>query len=250
MAEVTGREGAAPDVTIVITSYNQGPWIGEAIASALAQRHPCRVVVVDDGSSDGSVATARGLGVEVVARDHAGAIATFRAGVDLVRTPFYLLLNADDVLEPDYVEATLPLMADRRVAFVYTGVRYIGARSGVVSVPQWNAGRLRWGNFAHAASLVRKSAYDAVGGFDPAFADHHEDWALWVAMAAAGWRGAAVDWPLLRYRQHQSASRNRVEQRAVELARWRLARRHARWYGPLGFLRLVASSVRLAVTGS
>ncbi len=242
-------EAARPDVTIVVTSYNQGPFIAEAVASALAQTVPCRVVVVDDGSDDDSVQTASALGVEVVSLPHGGAIAAFRAGVARVATPFYCLLNADDVFEPTYVARTRPLLADPRVGFVYTGVRYIGTQSGVVAGRPFDAGALRFGNFAHASSLVRKAAYEAVGGFDAVFADHHEDWALWAAMVSTGWLGAGVDEPLLQYRKHAAPSRNPQRIRDRESARWRIARRHPRWYGVTGFARLGASSLKLLLTG-
>ena len=65
-------------------------------------------MVVDDGSVDDSLQVAEALGVPCHALPHRGALATFRAGVDLVETPFYLLLNADDILEPTYVERTRP----------------------------------------------------------------------------------------------------------------------------------------------
>lgn len=235
------------DVTIVISSYNQAEYLGEAVASALAQTVPCRVVVVDDGSADGSADLAVGLGVETVRLPHQGALETFRAAVDLVTTPFYCLLNGDDVIEPTYVERTRPEMAGARVGFVYTGVRLFGEMEGMLPARPFDAGALRWSNFAHGASLVRTDAYRSVGGFDPAFEDHHEDWALWVAMVAQGWTGAPVDEPLLRYRQ-RAGSRTPRHPFEFERARWRIARRHLCFYGPYGFARLLGSAAKRRVS--
>ncbi len=134
---------------------------------------------------------------------HTGArSATFRAGVDLVETPFYCLLNGDDILDPRYVELTRPQMDDERVGFVYTGFEWFGAAERR-SRPRPST-RERW----PTATTHTQPAWcaprptDSVGGFDERFADHHEDWALWVAMTRKGWLGAPVDQPLLRYRQH------------------------------------------------
>lgn len=236
------------DVTIVISSYNQAAFIGEAVQSALQQNVACTVLVVDDGSNDGSAEIAEQLGAHVVRRPHRGAMETFRTCVELVETPFYCLLNGDDGLEPTYVARTRPLIDDPRVGFVYTGVLYTGAVSGTRPARAFDAGALRWGNYVHGASLTRKAAYDAVGGFDRAFVDQFEDWALWVSIANAGWIGVPVDQPLLRYRRHVGASRNPTGAWELERARWRIATRYPRFYGAGGFARLAGSSLKLALT--
>jgi glycosyltransferase involved in cell wall biosynthesis len=238
-----------PDVTIVISCFNQAAFIGEAARSALGQTAPCEVVVVDDGSSDGSADVAEELGARVVRFPHRGALETFRAGIALVDTPFYCLLNADDALDRTFVESTRPPLDDPRVGFVYTGVAHTGAETGTFGARPFDAKALRWGNYVHGASLTRTAAYRAVGGFDPAFRDHLEDWALWVAIVCQGWIGVPVDRPLLRYHQHAEDSRNRTTRADVERARLRIALRHPRFYGAVGIVRLAGSAARLAITG-
>jgi glycosyltransferase involved in cell wall biosynthesis len=233
----------APDVTIIVSSYEQAVTVGTAVRSALAQTYPCRVVAVDDGSADGSAEAARRAGVPVIELPHGGALAAFRAAADSVTTPFFLILAGDDALEPGYVEATVREMADPEVGFVYTGVRYVGALSGVRYAHPFDRRRLLRGNYAHGTSLVRTEAYRSVGGFDPAFERTLEDWALWVDMVAAGWKGAAVRAPLLRYTIHPDASRNARSLRSVYDVRWRLWRAHRRLYGLRGLAVLVASEL-------
>ena len=231
------------DVTIVVSSYQQAGSLGEAVRSAQSQSASCRVVCVDDGSTDGSAEVARGLGMDVVELEHGGALAAFRAGADLVTTDFFLILAGDDALEPTYVEATRRAMDDPRVGFAYTGVRYVGARAGVQRARLFDRRRLLRGNYAHGSSLMRTAAYRAVGGFDPAFARTLEDWALWVAMVDAGWIGAAVPEPLLRYTIHEASTRNARALRSVYDVRWQIWRRHRRLYGIRGLAVLIASEV-------
>ena len=248
-AATRGMTTTSPDVTILISSYNQVEFLPEAIASALGQTVPSSVIVVDDGSSDGSADFAERAGVRTVRLPHRGALETFRSAVELVETPFHCLLNGDDALEPTYLERTRLAMDDPRVGFVYTGVRYTGARREIVRPRPFDSRALRWSNFAHGASLVRKSAYDSVGGYDRMFAEHSEDWALWVAMVVAGWTGARVDEALLRYRRYSSGGRDPTSAAEFERTRWRLAKRHPRFYGPAGFVRLALSSMKRRAGG-
>lgn len=241
--------GAGSDVTIVVSCFQQEDFIAEALNSALRQTWPTRLLMVDDGSTDRSLTIARDLGVDCHPLPHRGALATFRAGVSLVETPFYCLLNGDDILDSEYVQSTRPAMDDPNVGFVYTGFEWFGAVSRTFGARPYDGRALAFGNYVHAASLTRKLAYESVGGFDDRFSDHHEDWALWLALVRKGWRGVPVDRPLLRYRRHEFGSRNREEGARIEEARWRLFRRDPGAFGLRGFLRLAASRAKMAVVG-
>ena len=217
-------------VTIVITAYNQAAFVAEALRSALQQTIPCEVILADDGSTDDTVAIARRHRVRVLQLPHRGVVATYRAGVDAVATPFHIILNADDILDDRYVEATLPLASDSRIGFVYTGYRLFGASELTVPARAFDVGRFLWTNYAHVSSLTRTAAYNDAGGFDNRFSASLEDWALWVAMLDRGWRPAWVSDPLLWYRQHQSKSRNDYRGRAGWVTRLRLVRMHPSLY--------------------
>jgi len=230
-------------VTIVLCAYDQAPFVEEAARSALAQTVPCRVVGVDDGSRDGSADIVESLGIPVLRLPHRGAVTAFRAGADLVETPYFLKLDGDDRLEPKFVEHTLPEMRDPHVGFVYTAARYFGAQIGATHPPAFDRRRLLRGNYAHGSSLIRREAYQSVGGYSPSFERTLEDWALWVDMVAAGWRGRLVDEPLFWYRIHPEISRNTRSIRETRAVRWRLWRRHPRTYGVVGLSTLVASEL-------
>ena len=96
------------DVTVVITCFNYGAFLGECVESALAQLggQP-RVIVVDDGSTDRrTVAELARLPphVEVVRQANAGVAAARNAGLRLVETPYALALDADDRLALDALQ--------------------------------------------------------------------------------------------------------------------------------------------------
>jgi glycosyltransferase involved in cell wall biosynthesis len=97
-----------PLVSILIPAYNAQSYLAEAIESALAQTWPSiELIVVDDGSTDGSLAVARSFEsdhVKVVAAPHAGSTATRNRALAESQGDFIQYLDADDVLAPNKVQ--------------------------------------------------------------------------------------------------------------------------------------------------
>lgn len=124
--------------TVVITSYNYRDYLVEAIDSALGQTlAPSMIVVVDDGSTDGSAALARSryagdLRIKVLEQENAGQLAAFAAGVTAADADIVAFLDADDLWEPRYLEAVAAVYARMPgVDFVYTNLSYFGRREGL-----------------------------------------------------------------------------------------------------------------------
>jgi glycosyltransferase involved in cell wall biosynthesis len=106
-------------VDIVIDNCNYGRFLGAAIDSAIAQTHPSRVIVVDDGSTDDSQEVIRSYGNRLVAvvKENGGQASAFNAGLRQSSGDIVLLLDADDVLAPRAAElAVRAFGADRSLA--------------------------------------------------------------------------------------------------------------------------------------
>ena len=94
-------------VDVVVTNHNYARFLPEAIESACAQTHPeVRVVVVDDGSTDGSREVLQGYAdrVEVVLKERGGQASALNAGLERCRGEALLVLDADDRLRPRAAE--------------------------------------------------------------------------------------------------------------------------------------------------
>jgi glycosyltransferase involved in cell wall biosynthesis len=92
--------------TIVIVNYNYERFVGTAIASALQQSYePLEVIVVDDGSTDGSrrIISSYGGRIRAVFQENAGQGAAYNAGWREARGEFILFLDSDDVLAKDTI---------------------------------------------------------------------------------------------------------------------------------------------------
>jgi glycosyltransferase involved in cell wall biosynthesis len=121
---------------VVITSYNYRAFVGVAVDSALAQtRAPAQIIVVDDGSSDGSVDYLRerygdDSRVTLVCGENGGQLVAFQRGVARAGADVICFLDADDRWEPDYLSRIGELYDSRRdVDFVFSDMQLFGDES-------------------------------------------------------------------------------------------------------------------------
>lgn len=114
-------------VSIVIPSFNSAPWLAETLKSVLGQTwSELEIIVIDDGSHDGSLDIARHYeahGVRVVAQPNRGASAARNRGFHLSRGEFIQFLDADDLLSPDKISSQIALL-DRHRAGVIASCRW------------------------------------------------------------------------------------------------------------------------------
>jgi glycosyltransferase involved in cell wall biosynthesis len=157
-----------PLVSVIIPVYNGERFVGEAIASALAQDYqPLEILVADDGSTDNSAANAHSnAGVTVLELPHGGVSIARNAAVAASRGEWLAFLDADDLWFPEKV--------GRQVA-VGSATPNIGILL-CEGVPQFDAVPTWWvwpteprskTCFEPSSWLVRRRAFDYVGGFEP-----------------------------------------------------------------------------------
>jgi glycosyltransferase involved in cell wall biosynthesis len=213
-------------VSIVVVNFNYGRYLGEAIESALAQTYePLEVLVVDDGSTDDSVAVAERYPVELVRQENAGVSHARNCGARRANGQLLVFLDADDLLEPDYVARCWQVLSAEpaTVAYAYTTMRLFGTEEGIFESRDFSARFLVCdGNFIHASALMRREAFDQAGGFDPSWALGYEDYELYVRMLNLGYSGVLLDEPLLCYRRH-GQSRNVLTDEQLQSLLSRLA---------------------------
>jgi GT2 family glycosyltransferase len=193
----------SPLVSIIIPCFNYARYLPAAIESALAQTYrPIEVIVVDDGSTDGSLELARDYSVQVLAQSNQGLAASTNNGVQAGSGEFFLRLDADDVLYPAFVETTLAALTSHPdAALAFAPGEYFGLRSGLFECGPLQLEALAQGAYVTCCSLMRRSAWQAVGGLDRTI-PLCEDWDLWLKYAERGFSGVSVPGPLWGYRKH------------------------------------------------
>jgi GT2 family glycosyltransferase len=201
-----------PRVSVVIPCYNYARYLPEAVESVLTQTFTdFEVIVVDDGSTDDSLAVAERLAathpdrVRVIAQANTGQPAFARnRGIADARGAYVLCLDADDKIAPTMLERCAGLLdTSPQVAIAYTDRRDFDGVDDVVLAGEYDFPRLRFENHISYCALFRKTAWEAIGGYRTNVKGC-EDWDFWVAAGARGYTGARIPEPLFWYRRHDT----------------------------------------------
>jgi glycosyltransferase involved in cell wall biosynthesis len=224
------RLSPTPRVSVIIPTYNRLHYLSLALQSVFDQSlTPLEVIVVDDGSRDGTPDYVHGLGDRVRYFRHErnkGVSAARNRGLDVAQGDYIAWLDADDLWEPDFLAVTLArLESEPGIDGVYTGCAHIDThgkplyQSGQTVVPPSGLyAALIEGNFiATPAVVVRRNCYENAGYFDPQLGIC-EDYDMWLRLAQS-WAIVGMPDPLVKIRIHDS---NTVGDTAA-FSRFRLA---------------------------
>lgn len=191
-----------PAVLVIVLTYNSGPRLEACLRSLQATTYPAaRLVVIDNGSADGSVEAARRLGVEVHPfGTNLGYCAAYnRAFREVLRDEQLVLLSNPDLVVPAPTIERMVAAAgdDQGVGFVGPQQRHADTREVRSAGIRWVCGRLPshvlvagepFDAVEGAFLLVRRAVIEKVGGLDEAFALNLEDIEWQTRAAQAGFR--------------------------------------------------------------
>jgi glycosyltransferase involved in cell wall biosynthesis len=233
LAREVRRPFLPPLWNVVITSHDYGHFLRASAESVLANRADAVVTIVDDASTDDSLAVAEKLagehpGVEVLAMPgRVGPAAAANRGIAHRDSAFVVRLDADDRIGPDYLRAAEQvLVAGADVA--NPDAILFGREHGRWSTPtRTSLDDLLAHNRVHCASAFRRGLWVEVGGFDedlPKWIDYD----FWIRVAARGARIVRCPGDHFHYRRHEGSLSERPPD-AAEMNR-RIRHRHAALY--------------------
>lgn len=239
-----GWEDSAPrEVTVIVTLYNYGRFVREAIESALASEDVgVEVIVIDDRSVDDGPSVVHAIIQErpdaairfLEQRVNGGIQRARNLAFSEARSPFAFVLDADNVVYSRGIAKLRDgLASDPEAAFAYGIIERFNDEGslGLMGLEGWDERRLARSHYIDAMALVRVDIWREVGGYvtDPALELGWEDYDLWLNFASHGYRGAHVREIIGRYRVHGISSLA-ITTLDTEDLMGRLQARHSRFF--------------------
>ena len=221
----------SPAVSVITPVWNAAATLGETVASVRAQGFPdWEMLVVDDGSTDASLALARALAAEdprirVLAQGaNAGAAAARNRGIREAAGRFIAFLDADDLWRPEKLARQLGFMRAHGHALSFTAYRRIAADGTPLKIVRPPArvayGDLLSGNRIGCLTAVYDTA--AFGKVEMPPFPPCEDYALWLRLLRGGATGHGLSEVLADYRVRPGSAS--ADKRRVARANWRIWR--------------------------
>jgi hypothetical protein len=212
-----GPELESPRVSVLLTVYNHADLVVEAIRSvAMAEFDDLELIAVDDASTDGSaevveetLARYPWVSAKLVRRSvNSGLPASSRnLAFEHASGELLFILDADNMVLPLGIpKLVAALDADPEAALAYGLIEKFDGTGpvGIESWLEWDPDRFRYGNYVDAMALIRRAAFEEVGGYSESQTlGGWEDYALWLAIAEGGMRGVRIPDFIGRYRISQ-----------------------------------------------
>jgi glycosyltransferase involved in cell wall biosynthesis len=195
-------------IDVIVPCYNYGRYLQDCVSSVLSQEGcDARILIIDDRSSDDSLATARALAsrdarIEVLAHPvNLGLNATINDGIDWACAPYMLVLSADDLAAPGAFARAIALMEENAaISFVHGSSQFFSDHTAITAMPLVGPSRTHVQSGAiyirkqciypscpveSATAIVRTRCQKKVGHYRASL-PHAGDQDMWLRLAAVG----------------------------------------------------------------
>ncbi|MBS1114182.1 MAG: glycosyltransferase [Nitrospirae bacterium] len=174
---------AMPFVSVIIPAYNCERFIAEAVESVRRQDHrPIEIIVVDDGSTDGTSAHVKNLGKDIryVHQSNRGPAAARNRGIEMAKGEVFTFLDADDYWPENKLEIQLAhLRKYPRIEVVLGRIQFTGSLTEADMKIRFEGPDNTMVNINLGSGIFKRAVFEKVGIFDESlrhFEDH--DWFL------------------------------------------------------------------------
>lgn len=205
---------------MIVSAYNQEKYIEETLQSVLSQTYQYfDLYITDDGSSDKTPEIIDSFlgknnfkgNVFFKKSNDVGATIIRHNSIMESNSNYYVPLDGDDLIDPKFIELTLShIMKDELAGFIYTDSIYFGEVNTTFKQPDYNFYNLIFQNYICYASLFKKEAYVACGGYNLENRNYYEDWELSIRLGRKGFYGSHLPKPLFKYRTHLESSSSNI----------------------------------------
>jgi len=186
------------DISVIIPFYNSGLYIMDAINSVetYTGNFNYEIIIINDGSTDlDSLTILKELEnlnkYTILHQDNKGPGAARNLGCSISKGDFFLFLDSDNKIKSEYIDDGInELLFNASLAIFYGDAIFFGDISRTATLNSvFNEESVMYRNYIDMCCVVRKIAFDGVGGFDE---DRElmsiEDWDLWIRLYQKGWK--------------------------------------------------------------
>jgi glycosyltransferase involved in cell wall biosynthesis len=177
-------------VSVVVPAYNAEVWLRDALDSAVAQTYAAHeIIVVDDGSKDRTEEIVRSFGgnVRYIKQANQGVSTARNTAIREATGDWIAFLDSDDLFVSEKLKRMVSVIeANPELMVVYSAFEYLYPDGTKQLIPVFPAREI-WPGLRYrtpilpSAAMVRRSAFNEVGGFDKQY-HYGEDWELWLRL--------------------------------------------------------------------
>ncbi len=224
------------NIEVVITSYNQGEMILEALNTVYSQTLlPKRIFIVDDGSTDEDSLNVLNMiermdtivPMVIYRQENAGVSAARNKGISLTEEDYVLVFDGDDRLKESYIEEVAQLITnDERFVAASAWMQTFGVLEAVVKPMGGNIVPFLARNCCPATHILKRAAWEECGGYDETMRNGFEDWDFFLSMleTRVDAKIGIVPKPLMEYRTAPASANVKSMSKRMELMRYIIGR--------------------------
>lgn len=210
---MTDNTSQQPSVSVIIPVYNMEKYLAATISSVLASTlQNFEVVIVDDGSSDGSYGIALSFAekdkrIKCYVQKNSGASTARNHAIRMATSKYILPLDADDLIGKEYLEMAVAVLENHPdVKLVVCRSVFWGDKEGEWELPPFSLQLLARKNLMNSCSMYRKTDWEEAGGYCEEMRGR-EDWDFWISLLKNG--GDVYKLPIIGfyYRIRQNSKR-------------------------------------------
>ncbi len=196
-----------PFFSVIVTCYNYGRYIEDALKSLAEQTcQDFEIIIVDDGSTEqetvDKLCSLKAKGYNVISRPNGGPSAARNTGIAAAVGTFIVCLDADDCFVPGFLAEAKKVLSNNPDRLVYSDVIYFGDRHGVVEYSAFDPVRMCVSNQIPVFAAFHKKFWSRESGWSSEF-DGLEDYDFWLTVLEKGGVPHKLPQPQLFYRQHK-----------------------------------------------
>lgn len=223
-------------ISVVIPCFNDGAYLPETISKLRMQTlQDFEIIIVNDGSTDPNTLTIlqqlEKEGILVLNKKNGRMSSARNYGVRHAEGTFIAALDADDYFDPSFFQKAISVLnAKPQTAVVTSYMQLFGEYSKVAKPRGGNEYNFLFSNQCPACAMVRKTCWDAVGGYDEAMINGYEDWEFYIRITQRKWTIHVIKEKLFFYRQtKKSTHKNDTLPNRANLVDY-IVNKHQDWY--------------------